>query len=81
MTAYLVLAIHTVAGQRPSAGTASPSPGQGGIVTATATNGLLLVERNWNDNSGGMVRQTPGEGRCHGPCRDFRLATSGPSLR
>src|ERR1700728_4327401 len=53
-------AVPSPAGQAPLTSRASPSPGHGGMVTATAASGPSPRDRNWKCVPTGMDRQVPG---------------------
>src|SRR5664279_1245818 len=57
----------------PSAGSASAAPGQGGMVTATASSGESPVARNWKAAPTGIVTEIP--------AATATVASSSPSCR
>ena len=63
----------TVGSHIPATGWASPAPGHGGIVTATASSGSLPSQRNWNWAPAGSVMKTPGAASV--------ISSRSPSLR
>src|SRR3954447_2439049 len=55
-----IIPLQTVAGQIPSTISASSGPGQGGIVTPTASIGSSPSTRNWNRVPAGIASDRPG---------------------